>query len=413
MAGVVTIYTLDLNTGLTQVLADGTHTYLYGYGRIAQDDGADVVYFLPDALGSVRQLADDGGEVTLAQSFEPYGDLLTSAGTGTTSYGFTGELFDGSTGLLYLRARLYSATQGRFTSKDTWPSEYERPLSLNRWAYVDGNPVKWVDPTGHTPCELLPPPDRADAGCLGPQPPAVFRIVRFNYGTPHSENSVTVQPREWTLAEQHSIAGAALDVGRALSRTINRALWQRYWLSVDECVDPITFSSLTPPTYVDPFRAFLSVYGGPVTFLRKSETSTADGIWAVTRSRSTIWLWANASERRILQNPRWIVHELGHAFENATLDARGAKFGRNALPPELLNRDFGFHGGIASWQYSGELGSGEIFADMFIGWVYNRWEETNGVITSEGQGRQTYMNNGMPLWVMMAYDRFRFWANSP
>jgi YD repeat-containing protein len=64
VAGVVTTYTLDLNTGLTQVLADGTHTYLYGYGplRVAQDDGADVVYFLRHTqalrhfLGPIRTL---------------------------------------------------------------------------------------------------------------------------------------------------------------------------------------------------------------------------------------------------------------------------------------------------------------------------------------------------------------------
>jgi len=30
--GVTTNYTLDLNAGLTQVLADGTYTYLYGRG---------------------------------------------------------------------------------------------------------------------------------------------------------------------------------------------------------------------------------------------------------------------------------------------------------------------------------------------------------------------------------------------
>jgi hypothetical protein len=32
---VTTHYTLDLAAGMTQVLADGTHTYLYGLGRVA------------------------------------------------------------------------------------------------------------------------------------------------------------------------------------------------------------------------------------------------------------------------------------------------------------------------------------------------------------------------------------------
>ena len=57
MNGVTTSYTLDLAAGLTQVLADGTETYLYGNGRIAQYD-SEAQYFLGDALGSVRQLVN-------------------------------------------------------------------------------------------------------------------------------------------------------------------------------------------------------------------------------------------------------------------------------------------------------------------------------------------------------------------
>ena len=34
-------YTLDLNSGLTQVLNDGTNTYLYGLGRIAEYQGGE------------------------------------------------------------------------------------------------------------------------------------------------------------------------------------------------------------------------------------------------------------------------------------------------------------------------------------------------------------------------------------
>jgi hypothetical protein len=44
-------YTLDLNTGLTQVLSDGTNTYLYGLSRIAERQGGVSEYYLADALG--------------------------------------------------------------------------------------------------------------------------------------------------------------------------------------------------------------------------------------------------------------------------------------------------------------------------------------------------------------------------
>lgn len=51
--------------------------------------------------------------------------------------------------MLYLRARYYNPTDGRFQSRDTWRGDYNRPLSLNRWMYVEGNPVNRVDPSGH------------------------------------------------------------------------------------------------------------------------------------------------------------------------------------------------------------------------------------------------------------------------
>ncbi len=61
MDGQTTTYSLDLNAGLTQVLADGANTYLYGNDRIAQENiGTD--YYLGDALGSVRQMTDGSGD---------------------------------------------------------------------------------------------------------------------------------------------------------------------------------------------------------------------------------------------------------------------------------------------------------------------------------------------------------------
>src|SRR3972149_4905606 len=61
--GVTTTYTLDLNAGLTQVLADGTNTYLCDNSRIVQQSVTSTDYILGGALGSVRQLADSSGAV--------------------------------------------------------------------------------------------------------------------------------------------------------------------------------------------------------------------------------------------------------------------------------------------------------------------------------------------------------------
>jgi YD repeat-containing protein len=117
--GQTTNYTLDLAGGLTQVLADGARTYLYGAGRIAQFTGENAEYFLGDALGSVRQLTDENGDLILARGYEPYGEVLEAGGEASSSYGFTGEWTDSYIKLLYLRSRWYSPQIGRFTTRDT------------------------------------------------------------------------------------------------------------------------------------------------------------------------------------------------------------------------------------------------------------------------------------------------------
>lgn len=56
--------------------------------------------------------------------------------------------FGDSTQLLFLRARYYNPADGRFQSRDTWSGDVNRPLSLNRWMYTEGNPVNATDPSG-------------------------------------------------------------------------------------------------------------------------------------------------------------------------------------------------------------------------------------------------------------------------
>ena len=164
--GETTNYHLDMALGLTQVLDDGERTYLYGVNRIAQANADDdFAYFHGDALGSVRQLTDEAGDVTLAKVFTPYGDDLYEIGNAETRYGFTSEWSD-VTGLVYLRARYYSPWDGRFLSQDLWSGDANLPMSYNPWLYGFDNPVMLTDPSGMLTidfCELLPPGE--DAVC--------------------------------------------------------------------------------------------------------------------------------------------------------------------------------------------------------------------------------------------------------
>jgi RHS repeat-associated protein len=146
--GVTTNYTLDIESGLTQVLSDGGSTFLYGVGRIAQADPGSRAYFLGDALNSARQLVDDAGRVGLGRAYEPYGDPLSIAGEMQTAYGFAGEWRD-ATGLVNLRARYYAPGDGMFVSRDAWPSDDHVPISQQRWMYAEDNPENRLDPSGY------------------------------------------------------------------------------------------------------------------------------------------------------------------------------------------------------------------------------------------------------------------------
>jgi hypothetical protein len=46
---------------------------------------------------------------------------------------------------------MYSPTDGRFTTKDSWQGDYNRPMSYNAWLYVYANPINLTDPSGHDP----------------------------------------------------------------------------------------------------------------------------------------------------------------------------------------------------------------------------------------------------------------------
>jgi RHS repeat-associated protein len=71
---------------------------------------------------------------------------------------FTGQQYDIETGLYYYRARYYNPILGRFIQPDTIVQDPFDPQSWNRYAYVRNNPLKYVDPSGHTIVIVLDQP---------------------------------------------------------------------------------------------------------------------------------------------------------------------------------------------------------------------------------------------------------------
>ena len=68
-----TSFSWDWATGIPEMLSDGDALYLVGHDTLGQYVGSAWTYYLPDALGSVRQATDGVGAVVSAREWTPYG----------------------------------------------------------------------------------------------------------------------------------------------------------------------------------------------------------------------------------------------------------------------------------------------------------------------------------------------------
>ncbi len=96
-----------------------------------------------DGLGSIAAIADQNRNVVERYSYDSYGMPKQSLGF-RNSYAYTGREWDKETGLYYYRARYYDPMEGRFIQKD--PIGFRG--GINIYAYVQNNPVNFVDPFG-------------------------------------------------------------------------------------------------------------------------------------------------------------------------------------------------------------------------------------------------------------------------
>ncbi len=164
--------------------------------------------------------------------------------------------------------------------------------------------------------------------------------------------------------------------------------------------------------------AFMHVYGRTVKFIKTGTLCERGlGCWGKTFLREDpvaheIEVYTDAG---VISDPHWAVHELGHAFVNT---GRGVlsdleryrdgfdypdiyiKFPDRPITPNNPNGTWGFAGRRWDWQRSALGRDSEEFADMYLGWVYDKWEaRVDGRWTVHGQMRADFMDYGMSLWL--------------
>lgn len=152
--GQTTRYLTDHNTPYARVVYEsngvtGTQ-YRYGLGNqmISQSTAGQDSYYLHDALGSTKALTDATGTLTDSYAYDAYGDIIARSGSTSNAYQYAGEQYDADLGLYYNRARYYDQSAGRFSQMDSYLGRDNDPITLNKYAYANANPVMYTDPSG-------------------------------------------------------------------------------------------------------------------------------------------------------------------------------------------------------------------------------------------------------------------------
>ncbi|MDT9001573.1 RHS repeat-associated core domain-containing protein [Paucibacter sp. APW11] len=118
-------------------------------GASSANAGVEVFYLYSDHLGAPRVAVDDQGRTRWRWLAEPFGSAPAEtdpSGLGdlNISLRLPGQQYDGFLGLHFNGFRDYDAGTGRYVQSD--------PIGLaggvNTYAYVEGNPVSYVDPEG-------------------------------------------------------------------------------------------------------------------------------------------------------------------------------------------------------------------------------------------------------------------------
>lgn len=129
-------------------LLKGTVPLPGGGSAIYNQAGLSVIRH-KDWLGSSRLSTTWAHGVYAKEAYAPFGETYNEAGTPDRS--FTGQDQDTTTGIFDYLFRRYDPVAGRWLSPDPagWGSvSQSHPQSLNRYAYVQNNPLSLIDPNG-------------------------------------------------------------------------------------------------------------------------------------------------------------------------------------------------------------------------------------------------------------------------
>jgi RHS repeat-associated protein len=340
-----------------------------------------------DQLGSTAITTNSSGSRVAELRYRAWGETRYTWGATPTDYRFTGQREEGALGLYFYNARWYDPALGRFSQADSIiPNPYS-PMDFDRYSYALNNPTRFADPSGHYYCETVSTWQHNDYHLYTSE--QLLDEAISNYGVTLTENN-----NQWTVERKRAVAHAVTTLGAKFSNYI----------------------------FGSPSLAFQAVYGN--LELEFCVDCVSDG-----------WGWAYADHLvkfdgmygNLSVATRFVVHELGHLFDRAVCAAHSTTgqcndiftktgtarsgltgkmgtcfdcMGRKGHKNEFKGNYWGFAGGGEDWQFGQDDSTGEVWADMVVGWTFTEWGPE-----SQGVYREAYMNTQMQAYMALFGSR--------
>ncbi len=137
---------------LTATTGETTTYYVFGIGLLYQEEDGETLFYHFNNIGSTEAVTDIDGKIVEKFAYGPYGELLSANECGIM-YLYNGEygVATDENGLYYMRARYYNSEIKRFVNQDVLTGTISDSPTMNRYAYVNGNPISLADPFGLSP----------------------------------------------------------------------------------------------------------------------------------------------------------------------------------------------------------------------------------------------------------------------
>jgi RHS repeat-associated protein len=300
----------------------------------------------PDRLGT-KLVTNNAANTFYEQSTLPFGTSLDAEfiGTPTTNQRFTSYDRSQIASLDYAVNRSYSSGQGRFTTVDPIgmsATSLVTPQSLNLYAYVQNNPIDFVDPTGLL-CYIV---GKVCTGSIDGEPPECDPVIECDPPTKAGGSG----------------GGGGFDPGRGggggggnetIRQTVNRVLSR---LGNKKCLDAINAGGYD----ISPADALKAIQGN-IKFNKdlKAPAATSPG------QTDTGWIdlgssffdktvvdgygnnWNNITGLNTLRLREFIIlHELRHLFGAEHYDDAGLREDIRIILKECFGVTFNFKGKI-------------------------------------------------------------------